>query len=142
MIIYALLLSYKTFTFATQFQSFYPRYALTLRNLSENVCNGTLALVQGVNYSPENVPSYATQVTFCYGHENCMLENLPAAYLANYQPAAVIMGLTPTILVSLGPSIAETSLLSAHRPLLSFLISLGAPAVYPTRVFDRPLLCA
>ncbi|KAI9707801.1 MAG: hypothetical protein M1836_000763 [Candelina mexicana] len=46
------------------------------------------------------------------------------------------MGLTPTILASLGPSVAETSLLSAHRPFLSFLISLGAPAVYPTRVFD------
>ena len=65
-----------------------------------------------------------------------MLANLPAAYLANYQAAAVIMGLTPTILASMGPSVAETSLLSAHRPLLSFLISLGAPAVYPTRVFE------
>ena len=65
-----------------------------------------------------------------------MLANLSAAYLANYQAASVIMGLTPTILASLGPSVPETSLLSAHRPLLSFLISLGAPAVYPARVFE------
>ena len=136
MIIYAPLLSYIPFTFATPFQSFYPRYAPTLTNLSENVCNETLALLEGVNYSPDNAPSYADQLVYCYGHENCMLANLPAAYLANYQAAAVIMGLTPTILASLGPSVAETSLLSAHRPLLSFLISLGAPAVYPTRVFE------
>lgn len=65
-----------------------------------------------------------------------MLANLPAAYLANYQAATVIVGLTPTILASLGPSVAETSLLSAHRPLLLFMISLGAPAVYPARVFE------
>ena len=136
MIIYALLLSYIPFTFATPFQSFYPHYAPALTNLSENVCNETLALLEGVNYSPDNAPSYTNQLHYCYGHENCMLANLPAAYLANYQAAAVIMGLTPTILASMGPSVAETSLLSAHRPLLSFLISLGAPAVYPTRVFE------
>lgn len=136
MIIYALLLSHIPFTFATLFQSFYPRSAPTLTNLSENVCNETLALLQGVNYSPDNAPSYTSRLDYCYGHENCMLENLPTAYLANYQAAAVIMGLTPTILASLGPSVAETSLLSAHRPLLSFLISVGAPAVYPTRVFE------
>ena len=35
------------------------------------------------------------------------------------------MGLTPTTLLA--------SLLSAHQPLLSFLISLGAPVVYPMR---------
>ena len=136
MIVYALLSSHTPLTFATQFHSFYPRYAPTLTNLSENVCNETLALLQGVNYSPDNAPSYTKRIDYCYGHENCMLENLPAAYLANYQASAVIMGLTPTILASIGPSVAETSLLSAHRPLLSFLISVGAPAVYPTRVFE------
>ncbi len=62
--------------------------------------------------------------------------NFPAAYLVNDQTAAVIMGLTPAILASLGPAVAETSLLSAHRPFLSLLISLRAPAVYPTRVFE------
>ncbi|MCJ1471853.1 hypothetical protein MMC13_000494 [Lambiella insularis] len=61
---------------------------------------------------------------------------MPAAYLANYQASSVVMGLTPTLLASFGPSVAETSLLSSHRPILSFLISLGAPAVHPTRVFD------
>lgn len=42
----------------------------------------------------------------------------------------------PTLLASIGPSVAEISLLSAHRPLLSFLISLGAPAIWPTRIFE------
>ena len=49
----------------------------------------------------------------------------------------------PTLLASLGPRIAEISLLSTHRPFLSFLLSLGAPAVWPTRVFtyDDPAEC-
>ena len=136
MIIYTLLLYYMPFAPATLFRSFYPNYGPILRNLSENVCKETLALLEGVNYSPDSAPSHTDQLYYCYGHENCILTNLPAAYLAKYQAAAVLMGLTPTILASLGPSVAETSLLSAHRPLLSFLISLGAPAVYPTRAFD------
>ena len=137
MIVYTLLLVHVPVTVATLFQSWYPHYAPTLTNLSQNVCNETLALVEGVNYSPDNAPPGSlSRLTYCYSHENCILENLPAAYLANYQAAAVIMGLTPSVLATLGPSVAETSLLSAHRPLLSFLISLGAPAVYPTRVFE------
>jgi hypothetical protein len=32
--------------------------------------------------------------------------------------------------------VAEISLLSAHRPVLSFLISMGAPAIWPTRIFE------
>ena len=135
-VLYALLLSYSPFTFATLFRSFYPHYAQTLTNLSENVCKEKVALSEGVNYSQDNAPSSTSKSDYCYGHENCMLGNLPAAYLANYQAAAVIMGLTPTILASLGPSVAETSLLSAHRPLLSFLLSRGAPAVYQTRIFE------
>lgn len=128
--------SITSITIASPFCSFYPRFAPALANLSQNVCNETLALIEGISYSPDSAPSTPGPADYCYAHENCLLVNLPAAYLANYQAASVIMGLTPTLLASLGPSVAETSLLSAHRPLLSFLISLGAPAVYPMRVFD------
>ena len=72
----------------------------------------------------------------CYVHETCLLSNLPTAYTANHQAASVIMGLTPTLFASLGPSAAETSLLSAHLPLLSFVTSFGSPAAYPMRVFE------
>ena len=131
-----------SFTSITIASSFYPRYTPILMNLSQNVCSEKLALIEGVSYSPDRAPSPPLAVHYCYGHENCILANLPAAYLANYQAASVIMGLTPTLLASLGPSVAEISLLSAHRPLLSFLISLGAPVVYPTRVseFTDPFL--
>ena len=86
--------------------------------------------MEGVSYSPDGTPSPPSAVDYCNGHENCMLDNLPAAYLINYQAASVIVGLIPTLLALSGLSVAEISLLSAHRPFLSFLISLGAPVVY------------
>lgn len=51
--------------------------------------------------------------------------------------ANVVLGLMPALVTSIGPSVAEISLLSAHYPLLSFLISLGAPAtIWPARIFE------
>ena len=55
--------------------------------------------------------------------------------------ASVLLGLTPTILASLGPAIAEIALLSSRRPLLSLLLSMGAPVTYSSRFlqFDNPV---
>ncbi|KAJ5169006.1 uncharacterized protein N7482_004600 [Penicillium canariense] len=52
----------------------------------------------------------------------------------------VILGLTPTLLSNLGPTIAESSTLSSQRPLLSWLLSFGAPAVMMCRIwtYDDP----
>lgn len=50
--------------------------------------------------------------------------------------ASVLLGLTPGLLAGVGPSASEISLLSMDRPLISFLISLGCPAVFPSRVLQ------
>lgn len=50
------------------------------------------------------------------------------------------MGLIPTLLSSLGPGVAETSLLCAHRPLLSFLISLVPHILMRVLAFTDPYL--
>ena len=54
-----------------------------------------------------------------------------------------MLSIQPTLLATLGPRIAEVSLLSTHRPFLSFLLSIGAPSVWPTRIFtyDDPATC-
>ena len=54
----------------------------------------------------------------------------------NYQSAAVILGILPGLLGSLGARLSEISYLSVHRPILSFLLALGSPAVWPTRMFE------
>ncbi|MCJ1423312.1 hypothetical protein MMC29_001194 [Sticta canariensis] len=50
--------------------------------------------------------------------------------------ASVALALTPPLLAGLGQSLAEISLLSSQRPVLSALLALGAPAMYINRVFE------
>lgn len=72
----------------------------------------------------------------CYDHERCIIQNTPDDINAILQSSAVILGLTPTLLAVLSPSIAEMALLFSHRPLLSTIISLGSPGVLQTRIFE------
>ena len=110
-----------------------------LTNLSTITCNATLRAYLNAS----QVGNAGDRRTWCYIHEDCLLENMRPSYLQNYQSAAVILGVMPTLLATLGPRIGEISLLSTHRPVLSFLLSVGAPAVWPTRIFtyDDPGEC-
>ena len=53
----------------------------------------------------------------------------------------MLLGLTPTLLAAISPSVGEISLLSSNRPLLSFLLSPGGPSVFCFRTlsYDDPL---
>jgi len=55
---------------------------------------------------------------------------------ANFGSAGVLLGLTPTILATIGSSTPELALLSSRRPVLTFLIVLGSPAVNSIRAFN------
>lgn len=74
-------------------------------------------------------------LSICYRHEACIFDQIPTNHLLNYQSALVILGLVPTLMSYIGPSIAEISLLYAHRPILSALLSLGTPTISP-RLFE------
>ena len=110
-----------------------------LTNLSTITCNETLRTYTDVTQAGRS----GDAVYWCYLHEDCLLEHIRPSYLQNYQSAAVILGVMPTLLATLGPRIGEISLLSTHRPVLSFLLSVGAPGVWPTRIFtyDDPGEC-
>lgn len=81
------------------------------------------------------------KIDTCYSHVACILSNVPEHQMANFASSSVVLGLLPGLLASFGPSVAEISLLSSHRPVLALLLSLGAPAVFPTRVleYDNPM---
>ena len=64
------------------------------------------------------------------------MDNMPEAWKASMAAATVALGLLPTLLAAIGPSISETSLLSSQRPILAFFVSLGAPATQPSRLFE------
>lgn len=75
-------------------------------------------------------------MSVCYQHERCVYDGLSTDEQLNFQSAGIALGLLPTLISSLGISITEVALLSAHRPFLSLLLSLAAPAVWPLRIFD------
>lgn len=66
----------------------------------------------------------------------CIMGSIDEYIKADMAAASVLLGLTPTLLAGLGPSGGEISLLSLHRPLLAFLVSLGSSAIYPSRLFS------
>lgn len=74
---------------------------------------------------------------------NCVLEYSSEFIKSNMAAAAVVLGLMPTILATLGNSVEETSTLCviAQSPLLALLVATGSPAIFPTRSFkpSRPM---
>lgn len=122
--------------YTLQYQSWYNKYQSGLQSISTTTCNSTLnAYRQGFIASPGS-PESQQLLCRCIQHERCLLENLSLDVMANFQSATVLLGVMPTLLANLGPSIAEISLLSTYRPFLSFLLSMGGPSVWPTRVFQ------
>ncbi|KAL9613066.1 MAG: hypothetical protein Q9167_002365 [Letrouitia subvulpina] len=65
----------------------------------------------------------------------CLLQNIDDYDKADMQSATIILGLMPTILSYVGPTVGEMALVSSRRPVLAVLVMLGAPAVYATRPF-------
>ena len=105
-------------------------------DISKTACNETLDLYREAFYATADSVKHHKLLCRCVQHQRCVLETLDLDIIANLQSATVLLGIMPTLLANLGPSIAEISLLSTYRPLLSFLLSIGAPAVWPTRVFQ------
>ncbi|KAF2103734.1 hypothetical protein NA57DRAFT_69944 [Rhizodiscina lignyota] len=121
---------------ALQYASFYAKYNKSLTRISTTTCNSTLHDYRASYLAPPSSTIAKQLLSICYQHEQCMLDALSSQEIANFNSASVVLGLIPTLLSAIGPTIAEISLLSIHRPFLAFLLSLGAPAVGPQRVFE------
>ncbi|TGJ80849.1 hypothetical protein E0Z10_g7908 [Xylaria hypoxylon] len=67
---------------------------------------------------------------------DCVLGVFPESRKAELATGALILGLIPTILQSIGSSTTETALVGLRRPLLGFLISAGSPAVSMMKTGD------
>jgi len=71
---------------------------------------------------------------------SCLLDNTNSSAQQMLATSIVILGLMPTMLSTLGPSIAESAMLSYERPLLSWLLAFGSPSVLVSRIwtYDDP----
>ncbi|KAK6526130.1 hypothetical protein TWF281_011166 [Arthrobotrys megalospora] len=113
-----------------KFKDFYSDFKSRLDDISTTVCNLSLSAYEGNRSARETLGPVRS---YCWTHANCILSSLDERTKASFTGTTILLGLAPTTLSVLGPSIAEMALLSIHRPLLTLLLSLGAPAVFPGR---------
>jgi hypothetical protein len=108
----------------------YPFYASTFEK-AVATCWPKTAITQG---GEKNCPG-------AYSLIGCVVSTVPAEVQVNCTSATVLLGVTPTLLSSIAPSIGEISMLSSQRPILSFLLSVGGPALFAFRplTFDDPI---
>ena len=114
-----------------KFDTWFGTYAHHFKKSSTTVCNDTLQRYK--NPGPDSPPS---RLSIAH-HVDCILANTTETIKANMASAGVVLGLMPSLLSSLGPTLAESSMVLLERPFLSFLLALGAPAFYPSRPFDH-----
>ncbi|KAI4193587.1 MAG: hypothetical protein LQ350_008244 [Teloschistes chrysophthalmus] len=113
-----------------QFESWYPHNAEKLIDISTGICNLTLPDYRTAFAAPRDSLDATKLLSICYRHEACIVDQLQSNHLLNYQSALVIMGMLSALLSCIGSSEAEISALYDHRPLLSLLLSLGAPTLW------------
>ena len=89
---------------------------------------------------------YDTNCPSVLGLISCVWSELPVSVSIQFQIGQIILGLAPSLLSFMAPSISEISLLSSSRPVLAMLLSLCSPSVYLQQIltYQDPLrsLCA
>jgi hypothetical protein len=116
--------------------SWYSHNARHYRDITNGPCNTTVKDHRNAFSAPSSSLEATELLSICYAVEAYILYNLSTDRRANLDSAIVVLGLLPSLLSSVAPTMAETASLSEHRPVLSFLISMGALAIRPTRVFE------
>ncbi|KPI37189.1 uncharacterized protein AB675_1565 [Cyphellophora attinorum] len=102
--------------------------------ISAGTCNATLKAYNdeydalgGAWWIDLGLRKYSPIYGLCRDQMTCIINNLDEASKASLASGQVVLGLLPTLLAVISPSIAELALLSVHRPLLGGLISIGSP---------------
>lgn len=112
-----------------KYQHWFPQWRVTFTRILQDNC---MAPYQ--DYLTHG--AYADRYDRTIAVTDCILDNMRESEKMGMQAAAVLLGLTPTILGLVGSSTAETSILSLRRPVLSLILSVGSPSVHPLRSFE------
>lgn len=113
----------------TAFQLFFPDVRTELEQALTQNCSDLFH-----SYENEHVRVYGK---FCVKTFSCIMQNIPEYTKANMASAAVLLGLAPWILSTLGSSTTEMSLLSSRRPIMAALLVLSSPAMNPIKPFEN-----
>ncbi|KAI0016593.1 hypothetical protein F4780DRAFT_672666 [Xylariomycetidae sp. FL0641] len=115
----------------THFDQFMPGWNPLVQEVIRDNCSAELA-----QYKTGTLPPGSSLSAGINPIVNCILEHWPEFRKAEMAASAVVLGLLPTLLSSLGSSPAETAVLSLQRPALAFLLSMGSPAATVMKASD------
>lgn len=110
-----------------KFESWFDTYGHHFERSSVSTCNRTLE-----DYIKVSSGVLVSKFVVAH-HVDCVLANTSETIKANMASAGVTLALMPSLLSSLGPTLAESSTLVLERPVLSLLLTVAAPASYPFR---------
>ncbi|KAI0508845.1 hypothetical protein F5B22DRAFT_618937 [Xylaria bambusicola] len=114
-----------------QFDHFFPGWNNLVQNILRENCSEPYA-----EYLADNLNLTLGFQSLVNPVIDCILEEFPEFRKAELATGALVLGLIPTILQSIGSSTVETALVGLRRPVLGFLISAGSPAVSMMKTND------
>ncbi|OQO00052.1 hypothetical protein B0A48_14255 [Cryoendolithus antarcticus] len=129
---------------ALRFQDWFTLSEQDFGKVSSSTCNASLAAFRdayarapsqaaiGLGINTHTDPVYE----LCQSHASCILENSSEWTKANLSTSSLVLGLLPTILAVVAPSMTEMAVLGVHRPLLAAILSISTPAILQARVFS------
>ena len=122
-----------------KFNKWFPEFGGRIDAISAGVCQVNLQAYLGNHTARESLADDV--IEYCFNQNDCILDNLVESIKSDMGTAQALLGLLPVILSDFGPTIAEISVMSTQRPLLTLMLAFGAPAVYLTRLlrYDNPL---
>lgn len=106
---------------AKLFQNFFPAWDSALHEILSHECQPYYQQYQ------EQAEAHVYPVI------ECLLSQFPQFRQLEMNISSVILGLTPTLLQTVGVNTVQMSLLHVHRPVLAFMLSAGSPARIPLR---------
>lgn len=131
---------------SSRFQSFFSNSQKDFGAISSQTCRASLLAFENayansssklaIDVGLDGTPNEIYVEGLCRDHASCILNNISQYKTLALATSGIVLGLLPTLLAVLSPSIAELALLSAERPMLAMLTSLGCPGILQTRVFE------
>lgn len=102
-----------------QYRQFFPAWNDYLLDLIDTECDKELVAYQDPNGPYQGPPAELM---------DCVLDGMSEIRKTEMGITAVVLGLLPTMLQQIGPTVSEVGVLASRRPLLAFLLGIAMPS--------------
>ncbi|KAK4040857.1 hypothetical protein C8A01DRAFT_45877 [Parachaetomium inaequale] len=118
----------------SQFREFFPSWKSYLLQIIEKEDENGCRKESAEYHDPSN-----TDKMLAFQLANCILGKMDEFRKTEMGITSVVLGLLPTILQQVGPTVSEVSVLATRRPLLALLLGIAMPSVRTSGSLVEPL---